>query len=129
MSKGRVRAVVLMSAFVAVYLGLWLSWKTGDVIAESGGASRGVIKVRQIPTSAPLWGLFVRSLFTESPYYRCEYYAFGASSIHSCQTYHGESYNAQAASVRWDQVGGATVFLDQVPVFTCDARGFWKEAK
>lgn len=125
------RVALLLGAFVAVYIGFWMSWKSGTVITESqaNGLASKVIKVRQIPTSAPLWGLFARSLFTENPYYRCEYYAFGSAPIYSCQTYHGESYNAQTANVRWDQAGGATIFLDQVPVFTCDARGFWKETK
>jgi hypothetical protein len=122
--------------FVAVgltgYLWLWNDWKNGTIMAEGKstvGTSEVIIKVRVIPTSAPVWGLIASRWFSGNPYYRCEYYIFRSSRIHSCQTYRGESYEARSASIRWDQSAGATVYLDEIPVLTCDPHGFWRKAK
>ena len=124
-------AVALAVILTAVYTGVWLSWRNGSRLATSEWTymlGKKII-VRKLPSSAPFWAVPLSFLPDDNPRYRCEHYRFGSSVLSSAQTYQGESFTAQTARIEWDDVGGATVYLDNDPVLKCDAQGYWIKAR
>lgn len=123
--------IVIATAFVALYVALWLSWRSGSKMESSEWGrmlQRSKITVRKIPSSAPFWAVPLSFLPDDNPRYRCEFFRFGSSILFSAQTYQGESFTAQTARIEWNDAGGATVYLDNDPVLECDSQGYWVKA-
>ena len=128
MTRWKVIASLACAFVIGAYLLCWCLAKHGTVMASSEWNSEKII-VRELPTDAPLWAIPLSLLPFDAPYYRCEFYRFGSSTLFSAQTFRSGSFTAQTSRVVWDDKGTATVYLDDDPVLKCDMRGFWKEVK
>jgi hypothetical protein len=103
---------------------LWICWRDGVVIAEvKNPRSQEIIRVRDLPSSAPFWAASFGRL-GQDHLYRCEYYNYSMSQFLSSQTYSDRGYLVNSASVSWQADGTATVSLATSPHFTCKD-GWW----
>lgn len=129
--RSRLRIVPLLAVFGALYLGAWVHWKSGVVMAHSEWnymMRSSEVKIRRLPSSAPLWALPLSLLPEDNALYRFEYYRFRSHALYSAQSFVGESFVAQSAKIVWAE-GEATVYLDNDPIFRCDSNGFWHPLK
>lgn len=109
---------------LAVNFCLWLRWREGTTVAEmQRPGTREVIRVRDLPSSAPFWAASFGRLATYH-LYRCEYYNYGMSQFRSSQTYQDRGYVVTGISVAWQPDGGAVVTLGNTSKFTC-RDGWW----
>lgn len=86
------------------------------------------IVVKELPSSAPFWAVPFSFFPDDNPYYRCEYYRFRSPMLFSAQTHQGESFTVSTARVEWSDAGDAIVYLDDVQILECNAKGYWSKA-
>jgi hypothetical protein len=118
------RRIIFLStaAIILSFVGYWLAWRRGFIIAEAHGRYYDRYFIREIPTSTDMLSMILS--LNDSPLYRMEVWRF-SHCITDCKTVSGESYRATTARIDLTPER-CTFYLDDTPWMTFTSHGEWK---